>query len=194
MRWEIKKPVYIVHTMHCDKVRNLRNTNKCTSLYFFRTIFYVAPTCFGVIISPYSESWHQSFYKTYSNTIGHNMHIHVVVPIVQNITCNILHYWYHCTIDTTALLIPLHYWFHCTIDDTTALLIPLHYWYHCTIDTTALLISLNYWYHCTIDTTALLIPLHYWCWDIRKRGLVVTDVSWTAWPVKMGPIGCSETS
>ena len=36
------------------------------------TIFYIALTCFGAIISPSSESRHQNFFKTYNNKIGHN--------------------------------------------------------------------------------------------------------------------------
>jgi hypothetical protein len=44
-----------------------------------RTIFYIVPTCFGAIILPSSGTWHQNFFKTYSNKIGHNKHIYVVV-------------------------------------------------------------------------------------------------------------------
>jgi len=36
------------------------------------TNFYIAPTCFGVIILPSSGSRHQHFFKTYSNNTGHN--------------------------------------------------------------------------------------------------------------------------
>ena len=38
-----------------------RNTNSCIILWFIRTIFYIAPAFFGVIILPYSRSWHQYF-------------------------------------------------------------------------------------------------------------------------------------
>jgi len=37
-----------------------------------RTVFDVAPICIGAIISPSSGSWHQNFFKTYSNRLRHN--------------------------------------------------------------------------------------------------------------------------
>jgi len=51
-----------------------------------RKPFYIGPTRFGTIISPSSQSWHQSFLKTYDNKIGHNKHTYVVVLAVQNST------------------------------------------------------------------------------------------------------------
>jgi len=45
--------------------------------------FYIVPIRFDVIISPSSGSWHQRFFKTYSNKIGHNKH---AVSTVQNVT------------------------------------------------------------------------------------------------------------
>jgi len=55
--------------MRHDGVQNLRNTKKCTILEFMRTIFYIASTCFGVVISPSSENWHKNLFKTYSNKV-----------------------------------------------------------------------------------------------------------------------------
>jgi len=49
------------------------------------TTFYIAPTCFGAITSPSSESGHQTFFKTYSKKkIGHNKQTFVLVSTVQN--------------------------------------------------------------------------------------------------------------
>lgn len=48
------------------------------------TIVCIAPTCFGVIISPSSGHGHQNFLKTYSKKTGHNKHTYVMVPVVQN--------------------------------------------------------------------------------------------------------------
>ena len=45
-------------------------------------ILYIAPICFGAIISPSSSSWQQYFLKTYNNKIGHNKHVYVVVGVV----------------------------------------------------------------------------------------------------------------
>jgi len=45
---------------------------------------YIAPTCFGVIISPSSGRWHQSIFKTYDNKIGHSKNTFGVVSVVQN--------------------------------------------------------------------------------------------------------------
>jgi hypothetical protein len=55
---------HIVYSVHCDIVGNLCNTNKCTILYFIRSVFCIPATCFGVIISPSSGSWHKHFYDT----------------------------------------------------------------------------------------------------------------------------------
>jgi hypothetical protein len=46
-------------------------------------MFYIVSTSFDAIISPYSGSWHQSFFKIYSNEIVYNQH---AVSVVQNIT------------------------------------------------------------------------------------------------------------
>jgi hypothetical protein len=40
---EIRPYFYIAYSVHCDKVTNLRDTNKFTILYFIRTLRYVAP-------------------------------------------------------------------------------------------------------------------------------------------------------
>ena len=47
-------------------------------------IVCIAPTCFGVIISPSSGWGHQNFLKTYIKKTGHNKHSYVKVPVVQN--------------------------------------------------------------------------------------------------------------
>jgi len=36
------------------------------------TFIYIAPTCSSTLILPSSGSWHQNFFKTYSNKRGHN--------------------------------------------------------------------------------------------------------------------------
>jgi hypothetical protein len=38
-------------------------------------------TCFDVIFLPFSGNWHQNFFKTYSNKVGHNRHTYVVVDV-----------------------------------------------------------------------------------------------------------------
>ena len=50
------------------------------------SIFYIDATCFGVIISPSSVSWHKLFNTAYSKEIGHNKCTYIVVSIVQNFT------------------------------------------------------------------------------------------------------------
>ena len=55
--------IYILYPVQCDKVRHLCNTNKCTSLYFIRTIFYIAATCFGIIISHRSHAIQYTPYR-----------------------------------------------------------------------------------------------------------------------------------
>jgi len=52
-----------------------------------RTIFYIAATCFGVIVSPSSGCWHQNYFKTYSNKVCYNKHAYVEVQYQQ---CRIL--------------------------------------------------------------------------------------------------------
>ena len=66
--------------------KNLCNTNKCAQFFNWHTIFYTAPVCFGITISPSSGSWHQNFFKIYSNKIGHNKCTYVMVSIMQNFT------------------------------------------------------------------------------------------------------------
>ena len=51
-----------------------------------RTIFFTAPICFGVIISPSSGRWHRHLYKTYSNTRGYDNRTYVVVSVLQKFT------------------------------------------------------------------------------------------------------------
>jgi hypothetical protein len=43
-----------------------------------------SPTCFGVIISPSSGSWHQNFFKTYSSEIDNSKCTYVVASVVLN--------------------------------------------------------------------------------------------------------------
>jgi len=57
---------YIVYFVHCDEVKNLCNTKKCTILWILRTLFYIACTCFVIILQS-SRSRHQNFFKTCSN-------------------------------------------------------------------------------------------------------------------------------
>jgi hypothetical protein len=40
---------HLVYSVHCHRVTNLRDTNKCTILYFIRNIFLIYPTCFRVL-------------------------------------------------------------------------------------------------------------------------------------------------
>jgi len=63
------------------------NANKCTILFIYAATFNIAPMCFGAIVRPFSGSWHQHFFKTYCNKIGHIKHTYVLVSIVQNFTC-----------------------------------------------------------------------------------------------------------
>jgi hypothetical protein len=51
-----------------------------------RSLFDISPTRFGTIISQSSQSWHQNFFKMYTDKTGHNKHIYVVVSAVQNST------------------------------------------------------------------------------------------------------------
>jgi hypothetical protein len=44
------------------------NINKCTVLCFMHTIFYIAPTCFGAIISTSSEHWYLHFFISKHNS------------------------------------------------------------------------------------------------------------------------------
>jgi hypothetical protein len=53
---------------------------------FMDTTFYIAPTCFDIIVSLSSGSWHQNFFKTYSNKLAPNKFTYVVVSMVQNYT------------------------------------------------------------------------------------------------------------
>jgi len=46
---------YIVYSVHVDEADS-RITNKRNILQFMRTIFYIAASCFGAIISPSSGS------------------------------------------------------------------------------------------------------------------------------------------
>jgi hypothetical protein len=48
----------------------------------YARIFYIAPACFGAIISPTSGSWYQNLFKTYSNKNGYKKH--VVVSLVKH--------------------------------------------------------------------------------------------------------------
>jgi len=75
---------YIVYFVHCDEVKNSCNTKKCTILWIMHTIFYIACTCFVVIILQSSRSRHRNFFKTCSNEVG--KHTYVVVSILQNFT------------------------------------------------------------------------------------------------------------
>ena len=49
-----------------------------------QSIFYIAPTCFSVI-SPSAGSWHQNFFKAYSNKIGYNKHTYIYYGINSNL-------------------------------------------------------------------------------------------------------------
>jgi hypothetical protein len=108
---------YTVYCLHCD-VNNSRNTNWCTILWFMGTMFYIAPTCFGAIMSPSPGSWHQNFFKTHSNKIDHNTHAYVVVSLVHNFTRTIFNHfknklYYHCF--TNNIIIFMYIILTCTI-------------------------------------------------------------------------------
>jgi len=49
--WTKMYGFYTVYSVHYD-VNNSCNTKECTIPYFVPTIFNIAPTCFGAIISP----------------------------------------------------------------------------------------------------------------------------------------------
>jgi len=46
------------------ELKHLHNPNKCTNLQYLSTLFYKAPTCFGLVIPLPSGSWHQYFFET----------------------------------------------------------------------------------------------------------------------------------
>jgi len=74
---------YIVYFVHCDEVKNSCHTKKCTILWILRTIFYIACTCFVVIISQSLRSRHRNFFKTCSNEVGHSKLTYIGISIVQ---------------------------------------------------------------------------------------------------------------
>jgi hypothetical protein len=55
--------LYIVYSVHYDKVNNSCNTNKCTILELMRTFYYISHTCFNTIIPPSSGIWQQKFFQ-----------------------------------------------------------------------------------------------------------------------------------
>jgi hypothetical protein len=59
-----------------------------TNALFYICSYHLLHGCytFRRYMTPSSGSWHQSFYKTYSNKIDHNKHTYVLVSKVQNIT------------------------------------------------------------------------------------------------------------
>ena len=66
-------------SLHYGEVHNSPNNNNCSILHFRSAIFYVAPTCFGALLSPSSGSRHQNFFKIYTNKTGHNKHIYIYI-------------------------------------------------------------------------------------------------------------------
>ena len=65
-----------------SRVSKWKTHIKLTNVLFYNLyilIFYIAPTYFGVVVSPYSGSWHQHLFKVYNNKICYNKRTYVVV-------------------------------------------------------------------------------------------------------------------
>jgi len=59
------------------------------------TVFYIAFTCFGAIILPYSGGLHKSLFKTYNNKTGRNkrryfdvlltVHLSILISVINQL-------------------------------------------------------------------------------------------------------------
>ena len=101
--------MFVIKKAHitCININKSCNSNKCTVLSFVRTVLYIAPTCFGGIISLSSGSRHNHFFKTYNNKIDRNKHAYSVVSAVQNFTVFGLNYVHEHNIGQTVIWLAL---------------------------------------------------------------------------------------
>jgi len=67
------------HNLCVQFLRSAYHYHRVTTQLQLINIIIIIITCFGAVILPSLGTWHQNFFKTYSNKLRHNKHICVVV-------------------------------------------------------------------------------------------------------------------
>jgi len=87
--WQREKPMW-QQQIHYSKILS--------------TIFYIAPTRLDAIISPFSGSLHQNFFKTHGTKIIHDTHTYVVASMVLTFTG----FGLHCRCHNICMCVQLY--------------------------------------------------------------------------------------